>query len=106
MIYKKYLFRASWRIVYILTTVFLFSKLTNLCSTNIIFIKGLGLVFSILQLFLVYGINEKMGIPSWMFALGDSTFASFVGAIQYLPTLIMYVVLCPEGSEGIVYQII
>ena len=87
VVYKKYLFRASWRIVYILTT-------------------SLGLVFSVLQLFLVYGINEKIGIPSWMFALGDSTFASFVGAIQYLPTLIMYVVLCPEGSEGTSYALL
>ena len=67
---------------------------------------GLGLLFSILQLFLVYGINERLGIPSWMFALGDSTFASFVGAIQYLPTLIMYVVLCPEGSEGTSYALL
>lgn len=85
VVYKKFLFGSSWRHVYIFTT-------------------GLGLVFSMLQLLLVYGIT--FGIPASMFALGDNVFASFIGAMQYLPTLILFVVLCPEGSEGTTYALL
>lgn len=57
-----------------------------------------------LQLLLVYGIT--FGLPAWIFALGDNVFASFIGAMQYLPTLILFVVLCPEGSEGTTYALL
>lgn len=85
--YKKYLFNASWRYIYILTT-------------------ALGVFFSILQLLLVYQINVEIGIPDVVFALGDNTIASFVAALQYMPTCIMYVILCPEGSEGTTYALL
>eukprot|EP01035_Chromulina_nebulosa_P019668 gene19668-25586_t len=51
-------------------------------------------------------INRQYGIPDIVFALGDTTIAAFVAAIQYMPTCIMYVVLCPDGSEGTTYALL
>jgi len=85
--YKRFFFKTSWRMIYVGTTV-------------------LGLFFSIMQLLLVLRINTKFGISDVVFALGDNVFAAFVAAIQYLPSLVMYVTLCPEGSEGTTYALL
>jgi len=87
MAFTAFFFNTSWRLIYIGTTV-------------------LNIVFSLAQLLLVERINQKMGIPDVVFALGDNTFASFVMALQYMPTCIMFVVLCPEGSEGTTYALL
>lgn len=80
-IYNKFLFKASWRYIYVVTTV-------------------LGLVFSCLQLVLVYRVNLKVGINDFAFSFGDNVFAAFVGGIQFLPTVIMMVGMCPVNQEG------
>ena len=43
------------------------------------------------------------GISNFWFALGDDAFQEFIMGIQFLPTTIMMVHLCPEGSEGASY---
>lgn len=80
--YKYYLIAWSWRKVYIITTL----------------ING---VFSILQVLLIYGLT--FGITPFLFALGDDAFSEFIQGIQFLPTTIMMVHLCPDGSEGASY---
>ena len=55
VIYKRYFFQSSWRKIYIITTL-------------------LGLFFSILQLLLIYQVNQIIGIPNIVFAFGDNTF--------------------------------
>lgn len=87
IVYKRYFFETGWRNIYIFTTV-------------------LGVIFSLLQLVLIYRYNIRMGLPDVVFALGDSTLAAFVGSIQFLPTCIMYVSLCPDGSEGTTYALL
>eukprot|EP00587_Corethron_hystrix_P012785 CAMPEP_0113325668 /NCGR_PEP_ID=MMETSP0010_2-20120614/17931_1 /TAXON_ID=216773 ORGANISM="Corethron hystrix, Strain 308" /NCGR_SAMPLE_ID=MMETSP0010_2 /ASSEMBLY_ACC=CAM_ASM_000155 /LENGTH=158 /DNA_ID=CAMNT_0000185589 /DNA_START=353 /DNA_END=829 /DNA_ORIENTATION=- /assembly_acc=CAM_ASM_000155 len=44
-----------------------------------------------------------LGLSNFVFALGDDAFADFIGGIQFLPTTIMMVHLCPPGSEGASY---
>jgi hypothetical protein len=80
--YKYLLIDWSWRKVYILTT----------------FLNGF---FSLLQVLLIMGIT--FGISNFWFALGDDAFAEFISGIQFLPTTIMMVHLCPAGSEGASY---
>ncbi len=77
MAYKKFFIKWSWRTVYIATT------LLN------------GLVSS-LQILLIKG--QTFGLNPFLFALGDDAFADFIGGIQFLPTTIMMVNLCPSGS--------
>ena len=82
MAYKYYFIKWTWRAVYIFTTV-------------------LNGFFSALQVLLIQGIT--FGISPFLFALGDDAFADFIGGIQFLPTTIMMVHLCPTGSEGCSY---
>jgi BT1 family len=80
--YKYYFIHWSWRNVYICTTL----------------LNGL---FSILQILLIYGIT--FGLSPFLFTLGDDAFSEFIAGIQFLPTTIMMVHLCPAGSEGASY---
>jgi hypothetical protein len=60
-------------------------------------------LFSVLQFALIFGWNRVFGIGDYIFALGDDVFAEFISGIQFLPTTIMMVHLCPPGSEGAAY---
>lgn len=82
MAYKQFFITWSWRSVYISTTL-------------------LNGVLSALQILLIKGIT--FGLSPFLFALGDDCFADFIGGIQFLPTTIMMVHLCPSGSEGASY---
>lgn len=81
-VYKKFMIRWSWRSVYYVTTI-------------------MGAVLSLAQVCLINGWTGF--IPPFLFALGDDCFAEFVSGIQFLPTTIMMVALCPVGSEGASY---
>ena len=80
--YKHCFMTMSWRKVYMFTTT----------------MNGF---FSLMQVLLIYGIT--FGISNFLFALGDDAFVEFLDGIQFLPTTIMMVHLCPTGSEGASY---
>jgi len=80
--YKYYFITWSWRTIYISTTL-------------------LNGFLSALQVLLITGIT--FGLSPFIFALGDDVFADFISGIQFLPTTIMMVHLCPTGSEGASY---
>ena len=82
MAYKFYFIKYSWRAIYIGTTT-------------------LNTILSLLQLLLIKGIT--FGLSPFVFALGDDIFADFIAGVQFLPTTIMMVHLCPAGSEGASY---
>mmetsp|Transcript_46131 Transcript_46131/g.52092 ORF Transcript_46131/g.52092 Transcript_46131/m.52092 type:complete len:592 (+) Transcript_46131:86-1861(+) len=82
MTYKYYMINWSWRFVYTVCTL-------------------LNGFFSGMQILLIVGIT--FGLPPFAFALGDDAFSEFLAGIQFLPTTIMMVNLCPEGSEGASY---
>ena len=62
---------------------------------------GLNLVFSMGQVLLILGLNKP--IPDFAFAVGDEAVLDFISGVQFLPTTIMMVHLCPKGSEGVSY---
>lgn len=83
-IFRRYFFETSWRSIYIYTTM-------------------LGSCFSLLQIILILQLNKVVGIPDFYFALGDTAAAAVISAIQFMPSCIMFAMLCPEGSEGVSY---
>ena len=63
-------------------------------------------VIGLLQLVLVSRANLRFGIPDLFFALGDDGVQEFLVGIQFLPTCIMYMGMCPEGAEGTAYAML
>jgi BT1 family len=55
---------------------------------------------------LVFGLNRRWGIPDVWFSMGDDVLVEFVIAVQFLPMCIMYLGLCPPGSEGTTYAML
>ncbi len=102
MTYKRFFFASNWRIVYFW------------CTT-------LASIIALGQLILVFGLNRSVGlrlgvpgifaarkveIPDIWFSMGDDVLVEFVIAVQFLPMCIMYLGLCPEGSEGTTYAML
>ena len=87
MTYKKFFFASNWRVVYFW------------CTT-------LASVIALGQLILVFGLNRNVNIPDIIFSMGDDVLVEFVIAVQFLPMCIMYLGLCPPGSEGTTYAML
>ncbi|GMH95358.1 hypothetical protein TrST_g10738 [Triparma strigata] len=85
--YEKYLFESSWRIVFVV------------CSS-------INVIIGLLQLALVSGKSREWGIPDLLFALGDDGVQEFLIGIQFLPLCLMYLSMCPAGSEGTTYAML
>ena len=45
-------------------------------------------------------------MSDYFFALGDDVISAYIAGLQYLPVCIMYMRLCPEGSEGASYAML
>jgi MFS family permease len=82
--YKRFCRSLSWRKIYYATT-------------------SMNTLFSTLQFLLIFGVNRKWGISDYAFAMGDDVMKEFISGIQFLPTAVMMVHLCPPGSEGLSY---
>ena len=85
--YKRYFIHSSWRSVYFGTAI-------------------LSLIFTLLQAVLVLRLNLTLGVSDIWFSVGDTTVATFITAMQFLPAVMMYVNMCPDGSEGSVYALL
>lgn len=86
--FKFYFFDSSWRAIYIGSTV-----MTSL--------------FSIMQMMLIFQINTKyLHISNYFFSVGDDVLQQFISGIQFLPVCILYMRLCPHGSEGASYAML
>ena len=87
MTYERFFFASNWRVVYFW------------CTT-------LAAVIALGQIILVFGWNRALGIPDIWFSMGDDVLVEFVIAVQFLPMCIMYLGLCPKGSEGTTYAML
>lgn len=87
MTYKKFFFASNWRVVYFW------------CTT-------LASIIALGQLILVFQLNRFLYIPDIVFSMGDDVLVEFVIAVQFLPMCIMYLGLCPPGSEGTTYAML
>ncbi|OQR91136.1 folate-Biopterin Transporter (FBT) family [Thraustotheca clavata] len=86
--YKRYfLVGGHWQFVYVF------------CSLVIA-------LFSICNVLLVFHINDMMGISPYWFALGDTAVQKFAVGLQYLPSAVMFVRVCPEGQEAVAFALL
>lgn len=63
-------------------------------------------VFSLLNVLLVLGVNDAIGLPPFWFALGDTAVIAFAKGFQYLPLAVIFVSVCPEGQEGVAFALL
>ena len=84
--YAAFLMDTSWRTTFIGGTCF-------------------GALFGLGQLVLENKWNKGWA-PDIIFAFGDQAFYQFCIALQLIPVAIMYVSICPPGSEGSVYSLL
>jgi hypothetical protein len=63
-------------------------------------------LFSILNILLVFNVNEAMGIPAFWFSIGDTAIISFAKGIQVLPLAIIFVAVCPQNQEGVAFALL
>ena len=61
--------------------------------------------FSASQLILITRLNKKIGIPDFLFALGDEVIVDTASFIVQMPTLVMCASLCPKGVESTLYAL-
>jgi hypothetical protein len=87
MVYKQYYLKTSLLKIYIWTTI-------------------IPMIFSIMQLLLIFRINLQFGLSDYVFSFGDSVITQLVASICFLPICIFFAKLCPDGSEGCVYAIL
>lgn len=85
--FKFALFEASWRRIYIGTTL-------------------INFLFSLLQVFLILRLNVPLGIPDIVFAVGDEAMVALMDGLHAMPTVIMFVMLCPAGAEGTTFALL
>jgi len=81
LVYRSFFFHMNFRVIYVICTV-------------------LNVLFSGLQLLLIYRVNTNMGIPDFWFSLGDNVFAAFLTSFQFVPTLTLMIAMCPDDQEG------
>ena len=88
VVYKRFFFKSSWQNVY------LYSSLITL-------------FFSAMQICLIFQLNvHYFGISNYPFAMGGDVLQQFLAGIQFLPACVMYMCLCPKGSEGATYSML
>lgn len=63
-------------------------------------------VFSTLNVLLVLGVNDALGVSPFWFAVGDTAVVSFARGFQYLPLAVMFVAVCPENQEGVAFALL
>lgn len=85
-IYKKFLREVPFRRLFCVTLV-------------------IAAAFSASQLILITRLNKEVGIPDFLFALGDEVIIDTAGFIIQMPTLVMCASLCPKGVESTLYAL-
>mmetsp|Transcript_23931 Transcript_23931/g.41699 ORF Transcript_23931/g.41699 Transcript_23931/m.41699 type:complete len:517 (-) Transcript_23931:572-2122(-) len=86
-LYKRFFFDASWRAIYL----------------------WLGLLIALVslgQVVLEARWNLALGIPDYVFAMGDYGSQYLAIGVQFLPVTRMYLGLCPPGAEGMSYALL
>jgi hypothetical protein len=87
-IYKRYFLSGGhWRFVYIFASIVI-------------------ALFSFANILLVFRVNDIWGLPPYWFALGDSAIQKFAVGLQYLPSAIMFVRVCPDGQEAVAFSLL
>ena len=71
--YKRYFFGSSWRSIYSWSTL-----LTSF--------------FSLLQLVLIFQLNQYIGLSNYFFAVGDDVITAYISGTSFLLPIYMYII--------------
>ncbi|XP_024021228.1 folate-biopterin transporter 1, chloroplastic [Morus notabilis] len=63
----------------------------------------IGSALGMTQVFLVTGLNRRLGISDEWFAIGDSLILTVLGQASFMPVLVLAAKLCPEGMEATLF---
>lgn len=85
--FHLFLLNASWRGIYLGTTI-------------------AAVFFSLLQIALILRLNVPLGIPDVFLAVGNDTAIALMESLRSMPSVIMFVMLCPEGAEGTTFAVL
>jgi len=83
--YDRFFFQSGWRQLYFWTTI-------------------LTAVFSLMQVLLITG--NTFGLPKIIFATGDISLQEFFQAMTFMPMVIMFFQMIPDGTEGTAFALI
>ena len=65
-----------------------------------------GFTVRMLQLILIYGINQQWGVPNLLFAMGDDLIQTVAEEFINMPMNIMMSLMVPDGAEGTVFALV
>ncbi|PON80042.1 Folate-biopterin transporter [Parasponia andersonii] len=63
----------------------------------------IGSALGMTQVFLVTGLNRRLGMSDEWFAIGDSLILTVLGQASFMPVLVLAARLCPEGMEATLF---
>ena len=87
IIYQKFFFSIGIRAVFIWSTI-------------------AGIFISAAQVALIMRLNVDIGFPDIAFLVVLTVLSVVVATVTFVPTIIMFVAICPEGSEGTTYAML
>lgn len=88
VIYQRTLSNLKFRLVLIITSI----------------IQGLA---GLSDLFLVWRLNERMGIPDkWAYMIGEAIFEPVIGTLNYIPVTTLLSKVCLPGFESSIYALL
>jgi len=74
--------------------------------TMMFWIQIMFVIMSVMDLGLVLRWNKAIGIPDWLFTLGDDAFSEVLVSLGRMPVLVLAAQLCPASIEGTLFATI
>ena len=62
-------------------------------------------MFNLVNLLLLFKVNQQYGVPDFAFALVTNSFATFLIEINFLPVLAFCCRVCPKNLEATTYAV-
>ena len=87
IIYQKFFFNLGIRQVFIWSTL-------------------AGILISIAQVALILRLNLEIGLPDIAFLVILTVVSVAIATVTFVPMIVMFVAICPEGSEGTTYAML
>jgi len=66
----------------------------------------LDIVFTVFQYILILRLNIAVGFPDIAYLVCLTVFGVMISILIFVPTITMYVSICPEGSEGTTFALL
>ena len=65
-----------------------------------------GALVASTQLILIWGLNARLNLPDFWFAIGDDVVIHVVNFMMAMPMLVLMASMCPKGAESTVFALV